>query len=146
MKKLAGLLLALASCEPSAAPPAPPPGPPEPDRITVQHILVSFAGAGTRAKRTREEAERLAADLFEKVKKDGDFDALMKQYSDDSGPGIYAMANHGIPLAGPEEYARGRMVAAFGNVGFRLEVGAIEMSAHDPKRSPFGWHIIKRIK
>src|SRR5688572_28602895 len=38
------------------APVAPPPPTREPERVTIQHILISFAGAGTRATRTREEA------------------------------------------------------------------------------------------
>ena len=43
-------------------------------------------------------------------------------------------------------YARSKMVPAFGNVSFALEVGEIGMAAWDKKQSPFGWHIIKRFK
>jgi parvulin-like peptidyl-prolyl isomerase len=38
------------------------------------------------------------------------------------------------------------MVPAFGNVGFALKVGEIGIADYDPHTSPFGWHIIKRLK
>jgi hypothetical protein len=38
------------------------------------------------------------------------------------------------------------MVAAFGDVGFKLEVDSIGMSVFDAQKSPYGWHIIKRLK
>jgi parvulin-like peptidyl-prolyl isomerase len=44
------------------------------------------------------------------------------------------------------EYPREGMVPAFGNVGFALNVGEIGIADFDPQTSPFGWHIIKRLK
>jgi len=41
---------------------------------------------------------------------------------------------------------RAQMVAAFGDVGFALEVGEISMSQYDITASPFGWHIIRRYE
>jgi parvulin-like peptidyl-prolyl isomerase len=38
------------------------------------------------------------------------------------------------------------MVAAFGDVGFQLEVGEVGMAVYDPVKSKYGWHIIKRLK
>jgi parvulin-like peptidyl-prolyl isomerase len=38
------------------------------------------------------------------------------------------------------------MIPAFGNVGFALRVGGIGMAEYDAQQSPYGWHIIKRIK
>ena len=59
-------------------------------------------------------------------------------------PGIYRLSNNGVsPASG--EYPRNRMVAAFGNVGFGLGVGDIGMADFDPRTSPYGWHIIKRL-
>ena len=37
-------------------------------------------------------------------------------------------------------------LAAFGDIGFPLQVGEINMSTYDPKKSPFGWHVIKRVE
>ena len=33
-----------------------------------------------------------------------------------------------------------------GNVGWRLKVGEIGTAGFDAKNSPYGWHIIKRLK
>jgi parvulin-like peptidyl-prolyl isomerase len=38
------------------------------------------------------------------------------------------------------------MVPAFGNVGFSLAPGEIGMAEYDPRTSPYGWHIIKRLE
>lgn len=132
---------AAANAAPTPAPAA------EPERITIQHVLIGFAGSvpGKNVTRTKEEAHALAHQILERAKKGEDFDALVKQYTDDSAPGIYAMANNGVtPAQG--EWARGRMVAAFGDAGFPLKVGEIGIAEHDATRSPFGWHVVKRIK
>jgi hypothetical protein len=125
----------------------------EPDLIRVQHILIGFRDAvGFRgsapkgaSQRTKSEAKTLAEALLARAKKGEDFGALVSEFTDDSPPGIYGMANHGAQA--PTEYRpRSGMVAAFGDVGFPLEVGKIGMAAYDPKSSPYGWHIIKRIE
>ena len=38
------------------------------------------------------------------------------------------------------------MVPAFGNVGFKLAVDEIGVADYDPTTSPYGWHVIKRVK
>jgi parvulin-like peptidyl-prolyl isomerase len=38
------------------------------------------------------------------------------------------------------------MVAAFGDVGFRLAVGAVGMADFHPRASPYGFHLIKRVR
>ena len=117
----------------------------EPEHIQVAHVLISFAGAGTEATRSKADAEKLANDVLARAKKGEDFPKLIKELSNDSGDGVYGMANAGVkPNAG--EYPRQGMVAAFGDVGFKLEVGGIGMSNFDPRTSPYGWHIIKRLK
>lgn len=122
----------------------------EPDHIRVQHILIGFEGSArpTKARRSAAEAKTLANEVLERAKKGEDFDALVTQYTDDSPPGIYAMANHEVQLnpPPPREFPRGRMVAAFGDVGFKLAVGEIGMSDYDPGKSPYGYHIIKRLE
>ena len=77
--------------------------------VKVQHLLVSFAGAGTGARRSREEAEQLAGELFARIQAGEDFDALVKQHTDDSHPGIYTMTL-GSPASG--QYSRYGMVPA----------------------------------
>lgn len=123
------------------------------DHIQVQHILIGFrdavgfqgAAPGKASSRTQEQAKTLAYDLLNKAKGGSNFDTLVAENTDDSAPGIYGMSNTGIsPAAG--EYPREGMVAAFGNVGFALNVGEIGISDYDPQASPFGYHIIKRLK
>ena len=147
-------LLAPAAAQDDRSQPAAPQPPAEqmkqPDHIQVQHVLIGFAGSArpTKAQRTAEEAKKLAYEVLERAKKGEDFDALVKQYTDDSPPGIYAMANNGVAVKPPppREFPRAGMVAAFGNVGFALQVGEIGIADHDPQTSPFGYHIIKRIQ
>ena len=120
----------------------------EPERVEVQHILVSFAGKipGKKVTRTQEEARTLAGQLVERARKGEDFDALVKQYTDDQHPGIYPLFNRGASPSRRGEYPRQGMVGCFGDVSFSLAVGEIGMCAFDPKGSPYGWHIIKRLK
>jgi len=121
----------------------------EPDRITVQHILISFKGAIDKPglTRTRAEAEALANGLLERIKKGEDFAALVKGYTDDQNPGIYSMSNFNVkPDPTKAEYPRDRMVKAFGDVGFSLKVGEVGLASYDQVKSPFGWHIIKRLQ
>lgn len=118
--------------------------PAEPEHIEIQHVLISFAGTGTKARRSQAEAAELAAATLARANAGEDFDALVRELTDDSPPGIYRLSNNGVsPASG--EYPRNRMVAAFGNVGFGLGVGDIGMADFDPRTSPYGWHIIKRL-
>jgi len=121
----------------------------EPDHVTVQHVLIAFKGSIPKESvtRTRTEAESLAHEIFERAKKGEDFDALVKEYSDDQHPGIYKMSNRDIPPdQSKSEYSRSRMVKAFGDVSFSLPVGGIGIAEYDPEASKYGWHIIKRLE
>ena len=118
-----------------------------PAHVEVQHILIGFAGSvpGKGITRTKEEAMRLAHEILDKARKGANFDSLVAKYTDDSPPGIYKMAGDGVP---PQvgEYGRRQMVPAFGNVGFAISPGNIDIAEYDPTTSPFGWHIIKRLR
>ena len=121
----------------------------EPDVIAVQHILIGFQGTlpGKQVTRTKEEAEELAGEILARVRSGEDFDALVKEYTDDSYPGVYRMANFGVNAdLARGVYSRGGMVPAFGDVGFSLEVGDVGMASYEEHKSPFGWHIIKRVE
>jgi hypothetical protein len=119
----------------------------EPQHVQVQHILIGFAGSvpGKAVTRTREEARALAYEILGRARNGENFDSLVRQYTDDSPPGIYDMSATGV-APGPGEFARDRMVPAFGNVGFAIGPGNIGIADYDPESSPFGWHIIKRLK
>lgn len=118
-----------------------------PAHIEVQHILIGFAGSvpGKGITRTKEEANKLAHEILDKARKGANFDTLVATYTDDSPPGIYKMAATGVSSV-MGEYKREQMVPAFGNVGFAISPGNIDIAEYDPRTSPFGWHIIKRLK
>lgn len=120
----------------------------EPEHIEVQHILISFKGAPrVDATRSQAEAKTLAQELLFKARQGADFEALVKEYTDDSFPGIYGMANTGVqPDGTKKEVARLRMVKSFGDVSFKLKISEIGMASYHPQNSKYGWHIIKRLK
>lgn len=126
----------------------------EPAYITVQHCLIGFEGSvpGKNIMRSQAEAEELAQRLFAEAESGADFGKLVNQHTDDSPPGIYKMANYDFPgdmtsrVPSNHVFARDQMVPAFGDTGFPLAVGEIGLATYDPQKSPFGWHIVKRIK
>ncbi len=120
----------------------------EPDRVVVQHILIAFEGKlpGKTISRNEEEARRLAHDLLERARGGEDFDALVREHTDDSHPGIYGMANRGLSPSGENEFGRDQMVPGFGDVAFSLPPDAIGLCEFDGLKSPFGYHVIKRLK
>jgi parvulin-like peptidyl-prolyl cis-trans isomerase-like protein len=131
---------------PAAAPAAAAPAPAA-DHIKLQHILIAFAGKvpGKNITRSEAEARQLAEEVLARAKSGEDFDTLVKTYTDDAHPGIYGLSNSGVePAAG--EFSRDRMVPAFGEVGFSLAPGEVGLAAYDARKSPYGWHIIKRLE
>lgn len=106
--------------------------------IEIQHVLIAFKGAPrmTKPTRSKEEAKVLAEKVYAEAIGGADFLGLVKQYTDDSAPGIYP-----VTKAGRAGYVKG-----FGDVGFRLKLGEIGVAPWDATASPFGWHIIKRVK
>jgi len=119
--------------------------------VKVQHILIGFEGSlpGKPITRSREEAETLAKELFQRAQDGEDFEAMVREHTDDQVPGTYVMSDFGVdPLLYPGDVIRrSGMVAAFGDVSFNLqEVGDVGMAEFDTQRSPYGWHIIKRIE
>lgn len=146
-------LLSLTACAPDGPPqtpmtPTPSASTPAPDRITIDHILIGVKGPRFPQGRRAEAAARSAAyELLEKLKAGGDWDAAKRTNSEDPPPGgPYALANRGVRPSGPGEYGRDTMVPGFGDVGFALAVGAIGIADFDAVKSPFGYHIIKRVK
>jgi hypothetical protein len=160
-----GLLLTTVACKSSASTPAratsspsvaapaastPVPAPPPAavaEHIKLQHILISFTGKvpGKNITRTQDEARSLAHQILDRAKKGEDFDSLVRTYTDDRAPGIYGLANSGV-TPGEGEFSRDRMVPAFGEVGFSLAPGQIGIAEYDPVKSPYGWHVIKRLE
>jgi parvulin-like peptidyl-prolyl isomerase len=108
------------------------------DAVRVQHVLVAFVGAkqGSESKRTAAEARTLASELLARARAGEDFAQLMKQYSNDEGGGTYR-----VTQADRGEYARN-----FADVAFRLAPGEVGLASYHRTRSPFGWHLVKRLE
>ncbi len=85
--------------------------------VHARHILVA----------TEDEAKAVLADL----KKGGDFAAIAKEKSKDTGS-----KDNGGDL---DYFTKEQMVPEFAEVAFKLDKGQLS----DPVKSQFGWHIIK---
>ena len=93
--------------------------------IEVAHIMI---------KADKDKDNRVKIDeIHQKLKEGGDFAALAKQFSDDSG----SSRRGGLLPA----FNAGKMVASFENTAFGLEKDG-EFSV--PVKTDFGWHIIQR--
>lgn len=107
----------------------------------VKHILIGwrdlepiYSGRmDPRARgRSATDALRLARKIATEAKNGTKFEALMKEHSEDKGSATSGMAYEVHPEA--------KLVAAFRRLGLRLEVNEVGVV-----RSPYGWHIMKRI-
>lgn len=102
----------------------------------IKHILIGWKGTDPDAradKRTKAEAEGVVKGILAQLKGGADFDALMKQYSEDPGSAQLAKAYTVSPDAS--------LVIEFKQLGLRLqlnEVGVVE--------SDYGFHIMKRVE
>jgi hypothetical protein len=119
----------------------------EPEKVLVQHILIAFKRSvpNKPLKRTRKEARALAESLYDRAVKGEDFDALVKEYTNDQYPGMMLLTNKGAPQVQGGR-TRDDVVPKFGDVSFRLEVDEIGLASHHAALSPYGWHVIKRLE
>jgi hypothetical protein len=104
----------------------------------VKHILIGWKDSGGEqrdpraAKRTKKDAEDQIRALMTQIKAGADFDALMKQWSEDPGS---ASSGHAYPVS-PDA----QLVIEFKNLGLKLKVGEVGVVESD-----FGFHIMKRV-
>lgn len=125
----------------------PVPPKPEAERVVVRHVLIGFAGSRMETRsttRTKEEAERLAAKVFNLAQGGRDFAELARLYSDDRhGTGTYTLTNYGVGT-GEGEFARSDMARGFADLAFSLAPGGTGLVSYDANSSPMGWHVIRR--
>lgn len=115
--------------------------------VEVQHVLIGFKGSVPNKviERTKEASAKVAEQVLALAKKGENFDNLVATFTADSVPGVYLLCD--LPnKPGPQFWLRSGMVKSFGDVAFRLKVGEVGMASFDPHFSPYGWHIIKRLK
>jgi parvulin-like peptidyl-prolyl isomerase len=115
--------------------------PAQPGPVVVQHVLVGWKDVPAAKRipldpraqaRTKEDADKLATEILAKAKSGADFKELMKQYSEDPGS-----KDNGKPMSVSENE---NFVEPFKKLSLRLNEGEVGLV-----KSPFGWHIIKRI-
>jgi NIMA-interacting peptidyl-prolyl cis-trans isomerase 1 len=111
--------------------------PAEPDRISVKHVLVKYAGAKNAPDgitRTREQACLRAEEALGKLKDGTSFAEVVATYSDESG----AATREGS--IGTIE--RGDVAPPFADAAFELKMKEVS----EVVESPFGFHVILRVE
>jgi NIMA-interacting peptidyl-prolyl cis-trans isomerase 1 len=111
--------------------------PSEPDRISVKHVLVRYAGAKSAPAtltRTREQACLRAEEALSKLKQGVSFSEVVRLYSEESG----AETRDGS--IGTIE--RTSVAPPFADAAFELQIR--ELSA--VVETPFGFHLILRVE
>ena len=101
-----------------------------PERVHVEHILFKTVGK-TEAEST--EIQQKANDVLKKAKSGGNFEALAKQYSDDTSK------DKGGDIGW---ITRGQTVGEFEGAAFTMKDGAIS----DLVKTQYGFHIIKVLE
>jgi len=104
----------------------------------VKHILIGWNGLeeshDQRAtKRTKAQAEDQVRQLVEQLKGGAEFEALMKQWSEDPGS---ASNGRSYPVS-----PNAQLVIEFKQLGLRLKVGEVGVVQSD-----YGFHIMKRVE
>jgi hypothetical protein len=112
------------------------------DRAEVKHVLIGWAALAPAyrgqidpraAARSKEEADKLAAQILDRVRSGESIEKLMAQFSEDPGSAQTGRSYAVAPDA--------PLVAPFKNLSLRLqpsEAGLVQ--------SDYGWHVIQRVK
>ncbi len=107
----------------------------EPAKVGVRHVLVKHKGSKNPASgvtRTREEACLRAVEVRDKIRNGADWDAMVKEYSDETGA-----ATRGGSLGSVE---RKDLAKPFADAAFELSVNMLS----DVVETEFGFHVIFR--
>jgi hypothetical protein len=105
------------------------------ERIDARQIVVAYQGARrapSDVTRSKQEARARAQEVLAKARAGADFQALVAQYSDESGS-----ATRGGRVG---KFTRRQKVKAFSDAAFALRPGQFS----DVVETPFGYHVIQR--
>ncbi len=109
----------------------------QPKQIGAKHILVMHAQSKSKpdaVTRSREDARRRAEEALTKLRIGAEFEALVKEYSDEPG-GAERGGDLGV-------FDRSTMVKSFADAAFLLQVGEVSGVVE----TVYGFHIIKRTE
>jgi parvulin-like peptidyl-prolyl isomerase len=109
----------------------------QPTEISARHLLVAYQGAlraSPSVTRSKAEAQTRAAEALKRAKAGEDFEALVKEFSDEPGA-----AERGGSLG---HFGHGMMVPAFEKAAFKLAPGEVS----DIVETQFGFHVIQRTE
>ncbi len=116
------------------------------DTIEVQQLLIAVKNPQyPDVIRTNAESTELAAKLYVQITNGDNFDSLFKEYGDNLPPSISSMTKNKSKLE-DGIYPRSAVISAFGDVGWKLKIGEVSVAPYDKVSSPYGFHIIKRLK
>jgi NIMA-interacting peptidyl-prolyl cis-trans isomerase 1 len=111
--------------------------PSEPDRISVRHVLVRYAGAKRAPEtvtRTREQACLRAEEALGKLQQGTSFADVVREYSDESGADTREGSLGAIE--------RNDVAPPFADAAFELHVNEVSAVVE----TPFGFHVILRFE
>jgi parvulin-like peptidyl-prolyl isomerase len=109
----------------------------QPKEVGARHILIMHDRSKDKPEsihRSYDQALKRAKECLLKARQGTDWNALVKEYSDEPG----ADERHGDLGVFP----RGQMVRAFSEAAFELRVGQIS----EVVETPYGFHVIQRTK
>lgn len=105
--------------------------------VTAKHILIMYDYPAENITRTKDEAQTLAQSILDRINAGEDFDALMREYSDDS--------EEAFDTGYTFYHNSGEMVQAFDDAAYTLGVGEVS-GLIEVEQGYNGYHIIKRIE
>lgn len=132
--------------------------------VTVQHCLIAVRNKGPFADKpalSHRDAEEKAAVLFHDARKGADFRLIVLRNTYDhifseAEPGVLHMFRPDDPKSMPTErtkldrdknqYYRDELTRWFSMASWRLNVGEVGVIEKSGENSPYGFHIIKRLK
>ncbi len=109
----------------------------QPKQVGAKHVLVMHAQSKSKpdgVSRSRDQAQARAAEALLKIRSGADFDAIVKEYTDEPG-GKERSGDLGI-------FERTSMVKGFSDAAFALGVGQVS----EVIETVYGFHIIKRTE
>lgn len=109
----------------------------QPKQIGAKHILVMHAQSKSKPDnitRSREDARRRAEEALTKVRIGAEFEAIVKEYTDEPG-GAERGGDLGV-------FDRSTMVKSFADAAFMLQVGEVSGVVE----TVYGFHVIKRTE